>query len=146
MIGSEIMVELHGWLSISKTYNDEDTMSEHELDIIAKNTQVLLNKRISGTQLRYANGSAYIDTLFSSNHRTAEVDEIISFYTQLSETATGSYGMIYLRDDEDKTYYNEFQVFAFRHGKCTKIKDKQLSPCIPMIEADIYKNNIQKED
>lgn len=48
--------------------------------------------------------------------------------------------------DEDKEYFSEFQVFVFKHGECSKVRDKMLSPCIPEIEADIYNKNIQKEE
>lgn len=126
------MVELHGWLSVWETYDDEDTHSQDELDAIAQKVKDIVSE--NGIELRYINGVPFVNTLMCSNHRTAEVDNIINAYTKISQTATGSYGVIYLRDDEDEEHYNEFQVYVFKNGTCTYKKDKELSPCIPLIE------------
>ena len=77
---------------------------------------------------------------------TDEVEEIIYVSRDAAKATNGSYGIIYLHDDSDKEHFNEFQVFVFKHGECSKVRDKMLSPCIPVIEADIYNKNIQKEE
>ena len=85
--------------------------------------------------MRYVNGVPFGNTLLYSNHRTAEVDNVIEAYKKVAETATGSYGAIYLRDDEDAEHYNDFQVYVFKKGTCTQRIDKDFSPCIPTIES-----------
>ena len=126
------MVELHGWLSVWETYGDEDLLSRDELDEIMRKVKDIVSE--SGIELRYVNGAPFVNTLMYSNHRTAEVDSIIEAYKSISEAAAGSYGMIYLRDDEDAEHYNEFRVYVFKRGTCTLKADKDFSPCIPMIE------------
>lgn len=126
------MVELHGWLSVWETYGDEDLLSRDELDEIMRKVKDIVSE--SGIELRYVNGVPFANTLLYSNHRAAEVDNIIEAYKKVAETATGSYGMIYLRDDEDAEHYNEFRIYVFKKGTCTYKKDKDFSPCIPMIE------------
>lgn len=126
------MVELHGWLSIRETYEDEDLLSPKEINEITRKVKDIVSD--SGLELKYANGSPFINTLLCSNHRTSEVDEIIEAYKNISKTATGSYGIIHLHDDEDSEYYNEFQIYVFKRGECINKIDKDFSPCIPTIE------------
>ncbi len=139
------MVELHGWLTICKCYGDEDELTDDEHKSIQNNNQSDHLKNC-GVTLSYKNGVAYLSVLHCSNHRTEEVDEIIGVFCDAAKAANGSYGIIYMRDDEDKEYFSEFQVFVFKNGECSKVRDKMLSPCIPVIEADIYNKNIQKEE
>ena len=127
------MVELHGWLSVWETYEDEDLLSRDELDGIMRKVKDIVSE--SGIELRYVNGVPFVNTLIYSNHRTAEIDQVIEAYKNISKTATGSYGMIYLRDDEDAEHYNEFRVYVFKNGTYTQRSDKDFSPCIPMIES-----------
>lgn len=95
----------------------------------------------SGTQLtlQYMNGTPFLTALLYANHRTNETDNIIETYRSIAKTATGSYGIIYLRDDEDTKHYNEFQIFIFKKGECIYKTDDVFSPCIPTIEDDIFK-------
>ena len=72
--------------------------------------------------------------------------KIIDVSRDAAKAANGSYGIIYLRDDGDKEHFNDFQVFVFKHGECSKVRDKMLSPYIHVIEAEIYNKNIQKEE
>lgn len=130
------MIELHGWLSVRETYENEDMLSQNTIDTIMKNVQSIIENGKCGIKLQYANGMPFISTLFCSNHRTNETDEIIETYKRVSETASGSYGIIYLHDDEDKKHYNEFQVFVFRKGCCSYYTDTFFSPCIPTVEDD----------
>lgn len=127
------MVELHGWLSVWETYEDEDLFSTDELNKIMRKVKDVVSA--SGIELRYVNGVPFVNTLMYSNHRTAEVDNVIEAYKNVAETATGSYGVIYLRDDEDAEHYNEFRVYVFKKGTCTQKIDKDFSPCIPIIES-----------
>ena len=128
------MVELHGWLTVSATYKDEDTLADFEPDKVLQTVKKIISASGYNIRLKYQNGSAFIDTLICSNHRTKEVDDIIGIYRHISEAATGSYGMIFLRDDEDAEHGNEFQVYVFKKGKCILKTDTELSPCIPTIE------------
>ena len=128
------MIELHGWLSIVETYEDEDLLSQSELEDISKAVKDIISKSDCGIELQYMNGFPYINTLYCSNHRTKQVDEIIETYKRVSETATGSYGVIYIRDDEDPVLYNAFQVYIFKRGRCISKVDTDFSPCIPTIE------------
>ena len=128
------MIELHGWLSISATYKDEDLLQQSEIDSILQAVQDIISNSKYEIRLQHINGFSFINSLHCSNHRTQEVDTIIETYKQISSVATGSYGMIWIRDDEDKIHYNEFQVYVFKRGKYIQKDDIDFSPCIPVIE------------
>lgn len=130
------LVELYGWLSISEKYEDEDSYSEEFLQTIMKRVKEIVSNSKFDVDLQYMNGIPFINTAFSSNHRTPQIDEIIETYKKISEIATGSYGLIYLRDDEDRIYYNAFQKYIFKRGNCSFISDTDFSPCIPEIEEE----------
>lgn len=127
------MVELHGWLSIWETYEDEDNFPQAELDEIMRKAKDI--SRESGLELRYMNGVPFISTTLYANHRTAETDTILETYRKIARTASGSYGAIYLRDDEDAEHFNEFRVYVFKRGTCACKTAEDFSPCITEIEA-----------
>jgi hypothetical protein len=130
------MIELHGWLSISATYRCEDLLPRSEIDRIMQDVNEIVSNCQYEIDLRYVNGCAFINTLYCSNHRTEEVDVLIETYKRISEIATGSYGILFIRDDEDKQFYNDMQVYIFKRGKCLMKKDTDFSPCIPTIEDE----------
>lgn len=132
------MIELHGWLTIVDTYADEDLLSENEIKQIRQKVEMILANNTCGLKIQHANGETFLNTLFCANHRTTEVDEIIKIYTMVSETASGSYGVLYIRDDEDKNYSNEFQIYLFKRGKMEYKIDTDFSPCIPALEDDVF--------
>lgn len=134
------MIELHGWLTIVETYADEDLLHEDEIRQIQQKVKRILANNTCGLEIQFVNGTPFLNTLLCANHRTAEVDEIIKTYTMISETASGSYGVIYIRDDEDKTYNNEFQIYLFKRGKWEHKIDAEFSPCIPTLEDDVFGN------
>lgn len=127
------MIELHGWLSISETYEDEDNYEKAVLDSVMQEVKKIVADNDS-VEIEYKNGVPFISTLICSNHRTPEIDLVINTYKLISETATGSYGMIYIRDDEDSVHYNEFQIYIFKKGECHYKVDNDLSPCVPEVE------------
>ena len=128
------MIELHGWLTIWETHEDEDTYSPKELDSINQKIRQIISENDCDITLQHRNGMTFLDTLFCANHRTKEVEEIIQIYRSISEVATGSYGVMYIHDDEDKQYYNQFQKYLFRKGSCIFSQDEDFSPCVPTIE------------
>lgn len=131
------MIELHGWLTIFEVYSDEDKYSPDTLDNIMKEVKRIISACKVRMELQYMNGLPYINTSFASNHRTKEVDMIIDAYKSIVEIANGSYGIIYLRDDEDKMHHNDFLKIIFKKGCCIIQTDTDLSPCIPEIEEGI---------
>lgn len=52
--------------------------------------------------------------------------------------AEGSYGLIYLYDDEAAGRENQFQVFSLSRGSVKEFSDFYLSPIVPTIEDAEY--------
>ena len=132
------MVELHGWMAVNECYGDEDKLDTTELEAIMNKLTDIISKQDNGITLRHANGGTYLDVLHCSNHRTDEIDEIIGVFRHAAKAADGSYGLLYLRDDEDTAYCNDFRVYVFKRGQCFEQKDELLSPCIPEIEGGAF--------
>lgn len=52
----------------------------------------------------------------------------------VGEVAIGSYGLLYLYDDEDPIKDNSFKVYRLCKGKVVEFDDQLLSPFNPTIE------------
>ncbi len=86
-------------------------------------------------QVKVRNGEYYIETSIFSNRKTEEVTELLNFFDFVVKTASGSYGLIYFLDDEDKNgRHNEFQVYSIAKGALHQQKDTFLSPFFPTLE------------
>ena len=128
------MVEIFAWLSVHETAADEDQLPPgYEKHILAKVTEIL-RQSDCGIRLQYMNGQPYLQTAFSSNHRTSETDALIEVFSRIAEIASGSYGTLFLRDDEDPLHGNDMQVYRFRRGTVTHGIEQAFSPCIPKLE------------
>ena len=128
------MVELYAWMSVHETAADEDALTPEALKRIMASVQEILRQTDCGIRLQYMNGQPCLQTAFCANHRAAETDAIIGTYCRIAETASGSYGVLYLRDDADPQYHNDMQVYYFRRGAVTHGIMLEFSPCIPKLE------------
>lgn len=131
------MIELHGWLTIVATYLDEDKhpeIDEEQIysDALKAAAQCTLPEKY--VSLNCINGTYFLNVACCPNHYAAEVDEIIALFKKISSIASGSYGVIYLLNDEEPEHWNEFQVMVFKRGRCEVVRDNLLSPCIPVLE------------
>lgn len=131
------MIELHGWLTIRATYENEDKIEVEEEKTIALVKELILTLKWNNIQLKTRNGVYYIETSIFSNRKTQEIDEINKFFKDVMSIAEGSYGMVYCWNDEDTNGKdNEFQVYIMAKGKIVTKDDVYLSPCIPTIENE----------
>lgn len=128
------MFEYHGWLTIQASAGDEKPA---ETAVAAALVEAELAQLRSGSGLvdvRTVNGSPQVHFGGLLNHGGHVVG---STFRRLGEVAPGSYGLLYVRDDEDPTGRdNEFQVLIMRRGQVGEAKDSHLSPCIPLVEDE----------
>lgn len=130
------MVELHGWITLRETYEVTD---EENFEVILKQINDEIEKlKYSKFEIKMVNGEAFIEILLCTNHMSPDVKEIISFYTIVGNVARGSYGLLYLHNDEDKNNYNNFMVYRLARGKVEIFKDNFLSPTVSVIEDIVY--------
>jgi hypothetical protein len=129
------MYEFHGWATIRESPVDVD---EGNLRKIANNIQDHVRQLnwVSGSiELKWINGIPMFNVAGKTNHRSQDADELFETYELIAKTAPGSYGVLFIWNDEDKNGYdNEFRVFVLARGKVVENIDPFLSPCVPMIE------------
>lgn len=127
------MVELHSWITIRKTY--EICEDEDDLDRVIQNiNQLIQGLRYIEVSLKVKNGEHYIEFSLYTNHFSADVKEYINFFTEIGKIAKGSYGLLFLHNDEDTIHSNEFQIWRLSRGELRKFEDRILSPLIPVVE------------
>ncbi|MBH0777000.1 Imm7 family immunity protein [Nocardia bovistercoris] len=131
------MFEYHGWVTVQHSASDE---SDAQLEGAYRAAEDIVRSLMSGrglADIRIVNGVAQVHLAGFLNRRGCEGEEVIDSFCGIGTVAPGSYGMMYIRDDEDRSGLgNEFQVLVMRQGVTAVVRDTHLSPCIPMIEDD----------
>lgn len=126
------MVELHSWITIRKTY--EVCEDEDDIDEVIQNINQVIQGLSIEVPVKVRNGEYYIEFSLYTNHFSADVKEYLDFFSEIGKIAKGSYGLVYLRDDEDTTRYNEFQIWRLVRGEVGRYEDEVLSPFVPTVE------------
>lgn len=129
------MVKIFGWLEIQSTFFDEDLHPEVDEEHIFFEIEKLIGE-LKYTKLNIVNNNymRYIQFGINENHKTEKTEEILSLFENISRIATGSYGLLYFLDDEDRLYYDSFRVLVSRKGVVEWKKDVFFSPRLGMIE------------
>lgn len=131
------MFEYHAWVTVQHSAGDEDDADlkaaharvEEELEPLQGGTSLV--------NLRWVNGMTQLHLSGLLNHRSGEGQNVIDTFYRVGQVAQGSYGVLYMLDDEDPSgKNNEFQVLVMRRGRVAQQADHFLSPCIPMIEDE----------
>ncbi len=131
------MYELHGWANIRENTIEVDDDGLNKIVDQIKEVISKLQWDRGLLQLNGINGEYHLTISCATNHRGQVTDDILGLYRYIANIASGSYGIIYIRDDEDmKGYENQFQVFVLVRGKLCKQEDPFLSPVIPVVEDE----------
>ncbi|MDE6568661.1 MAG: immunity 7 family protein [Lachnospiraceae bacterium] len=125
------MVELHSWITIRETYEICDDADDAR--VIQNIKQVIQGLNIE-VSVKVRNGEYYIEFSLYTNHFSEDVKEYLNFFSEIGKIAKGSYGLLYLRNDEDAIYCNEFQIWRLSRGEVRRFDDKILSPFVPTVE------------
>lgn len=129
------MIELHGWVTIRETYTA--TFEEEEkIDLLVARIKKEIGKLSwFKPEIKAQNGEWYVEFTLFSNRINTQISEVFELFKQIGKLAEGSYGLIYLYNDEDSHgKENQFQVFSLAKGLIKENIDSFLSPIIPMIE------------
>jgi hypothetical protein len=132
------MIEYHGWAIIRESFNEEgesDLMQENALRLIKAEVDKM-NYRNEFYDLRGMNGSYHLTIEANHNHRA---EHIIEFFKWVATTAPGSYGLLYVFDDEDtkRGNDNKFKVWRMKKGQVDELDDIYLSPYFSTVEDSI---------
>jgi hypothetical protein len=138
------MYEFYGWASIRESVREVD---EGNLDTIVEKIQAYIDQLAPRhtlvsyhTRLELFQGNSSVRCFTMSgqkNHKSAVIPDIFEIYELIAKLAPGSYGILYIRDDEDAHYWNDFQVYVLMRGKLTQRQDPFFSPIIPTIEDEV---------
>ncbi|MEM6721620.1 MAG: Imm7 family immunity protein [Bacteroidota bacterium] len=129
------MIEFNGWAIIRESFREEDDDTQL-LDVIVQKIERKISEELNyGNEvysLRYLNGTYHLAIMANHNHRT---EHIIDFFKWIAKIAKGSYGILYVQDDEDieRGYENQFRVWRMKKGIVTELNDNYLSPVNPEI-------------
>lgn len=129
------MFEYHGWIALHASAGDEEPSDlDGAVEPLRRRLDELDSPYLS--DLRYMNGTLFLHLAGYPNHRGSEGDEILALFTEVGQIAPGSYGILYVGDDEDPGHENEFRVFRMARGQVSEHPDPFLSPCAPTIEDE----------
>ena len=129
------MFEYYGWVSLRNDPHNIDgpNLTKFLPELEAKVQEFTYSEIV----LKETNGGYKLWLTGHPNHRQNWVFEFFEF---IAPRAPGSYGLLYVWDDEHPEYDNEFRVWRMLRGRVEEISDPFLSPCVPTIE-DPYNRN-----
>lgn len=131
------MFEYHAWVTVQSSPGDETDGELKDAFDAAEREVAVLRDGTTEVSLRWVNGMGHLHLSGFLNHRSGEGQQVIDVFERVGRAAPGSYGILYVRDDEDPAgRQNEFQVTVMRRGATFAVRDGLLSPCIPLIEDD----------
>ncbi|MEU9043621.1 MULTISPECIES: Imm7 family immunity protein [unclassified Kitasatospora] len=130
------MFEYHGWINVLETAEAEDddiTLVDARLREIADGIQRRIDELADPylLDLRWMNGALFLHLGGQPNHRNPD---ILDLFREVGERAPGSYGLLHVRDDEDRAHENDVRVLRMVRGRVTEHTEPLLSPCVPVLE------------
>ena len=128
------MVEMHGWVTIRDTYKAVDIDNTEKVTKILEVEFKTIN--YLNPEIKWINGECCLQLSLYSNHWNEECDEMLKIYRIIADKAEGSYGLLYVYNDEDRELYNEFIIYRLVRGEIEIFNDKLLSPFVPIIEDE----------
>lgn len=128
------MVEVHGWITLRETYKvvDDDNVEP----LIKQINNEIEKIEYPQIQIKVNNGNYYIEFSVYTNHMSSDIDDILGFFETVGKITEGSYGLLYLHNDEDRDNYNNFIVYRLAKGKVQVLQDEMLSPVVPVLEDE----------
>ena len=126
------MFEFHGWAVIRWPGNA--TATDAEMSAIRQALESARSDFSMAEIVAPGNELTIVCVHGIRNHRTPSIQQL---FAVIATEAPESYGLLYLRDDEDVRgldFENCFRVWRLARGECVEMADPFLSPCIPAIE------------
>lgn len=132
------MVEYYGWINVSMSYTDVESFDTSDLMNVVNQLKSKIDSEgvlRDVSSFKIVNGEVILRLDGVVNHFNEEVSAVLNLCRYVGKIAVGSYGILYLRDDENNAgRANEFIVYKLAKGKLEEHKDHLLSPCHPLIE------------
>ena len=144
------MLNAYGWIIVRSSREKYQDISDEDIDSLDDETEKadrdvwdkledflkILTARSSLLKTQFTrtfnNVSGHLSILVSRNHSAPELYELIEW---IAKSAVGSYGIIYLHNDES-AFSNQFRIIRINKGGYTEHGDQLLSPICPVIEYE----------
>lgn len=126
------MFEYHGWITLRSTAEVLDDEPALRLGEIQSLVDELTGYALM--DLQPTNGTYYIHLGGNPNRRGQQGAAVVDLFVKVGQLAPGSYGLLYVRDDEHPEHMLSFRVFRLARGVVTEHADHLLSPVIPTLE------------
>jgi immunity protein 7 of polymorphic toxin system len=134
------MLEVHGWATIWFTPENRDRENEQALQETAvERVETYVRELGWGHNpwvgFRRVNGQAHVRADGITTHSANVREPLLDVFRYIAQVAPGSYGLVYLRDDEeDPGHEQEFRVYVLARGELTEQADPFLTPFQPVVE------------
>ena len=122
---------MHGWVEILKTTDGDE--GPRELEAVVDHVRGIAEELGLADRVDIVGvGGSYILRLtLVQNRERGDLDRCQELVEDLAVTAPGSYGVIYVRDDDRS---GDMQRLVVRRGHAMLVADDVLSPLVPTIE------------
>lgn len=128
------MIELHGWITLRENSSATIDEGDHPCIFSQKLQREIDQLFWFKPEVKAQNGAWFIEFTIFCNRLNPEVAEAFQLFEKIGRIAKGSYGLIYLYNDEDtQGKNNAFQVFSMVRGVIHEREDPFLSPVIPTL-------------
>ena len=133
------MYEFHGWVTIRESPGEQGEDQQLLERLVADfRAQIRSYNWTSGGALLldWFNGAYHVLASGLFNHADSRAVQLLELFTAVAERAPGSYGLVYVHDDEvdDLAARNRFQVWVLARGRLYYREDPFLSPYVPTVE------------
>lgn len=134
------MYTFHGWaeIHVSDVEDLPAGMLEKQLDaavLSVRNAIASFTDGVSIFELRRSSNNLWVVSVHGLRNRAH--GGAIDLFRWLADNLPESYGLLYVRDDDDTERPNAFTVYRLARGKLDQLVDGLLSPCVPTIESEL---------
>jgi len=128
------VIEWHGWATVRVTPENRDTEDDEEEEVLQEVRRIVAEASGNTNEvldLRDVNYTRQLWFAGSHNH----VATVVPVFEAIAAAAPGSYGLLYIHDDElPAPANNEWQVWVMKRGEVHQVPDPFLSPYRPTVE------------
>ncbi|GAK41840.1 Imm7 family immunity protein [Paenibacillus urinalis] len=131
------MYQYHGWAVVLENTNDE-TNKEKEINILESIEVYIegLQPNVDVIEMKAINGQYHLWMTGLWNREPSSNYNPVEIMRNIGDLAPGSYGMLYVFNDEHPKHFNEFKVYVLARGSIQEKDDPFLSPLIPVVADD----------
>lgn len=132
------MYQYHGWAVILESTGDE-VSNEKEIKIVEAIKKYIedLQLNVDVLDMKAVNGQYHLWMTGLWNREPSLKFSPVEIMKNIGIIAPGSYGMLYVFNDEHPKHFNEFRVYALARGNVEEKGDPFLSPLVPVVTDDI---------